>query len=270
IDEDSYAVWDSINDSLAQLSSLLSHTELQNSFHKFGRNLMTKISAKLGWNVIENESHLDTMLRAIVIGRLVNFNNEATISEAKRLFDAHVNGTCVVPADIRASVYRAAAINADDKTFETLLSIYRKTDLQEEKNRVTAAMAFVKDPLKIQKVLEFSLSNEVRSQDAVHVISYVAATKDGCEPAWKFFQDNFKELHRRYEGGFLMCLLVENITKSFSSHEKALEVERFFAQNPVPSADRPLQQSLEFIRLKADWLNRDSAAIKSFLETYNV
>ena len=68
--------------------------------------------------------------------------------------------------------------------------------------------AISSDALK-QRVLEFSLSDKVRSQDTVFVIGGVTGTVEGRELCWQFVQDQWKELHNRYQGGFLLSRLVE-------------------------------------------------------------
>lgn len=46
----------------------------QESFHVFGRRLLAKIHAKLGWEKIRDESHTDGLLRSLVINRLAGFD----------------------------------------------------------------------------------------------------------------------------------------------------------------------------------------------------
>jgi puromycin-sensitive aminopeptidase len=80
--EDNYTVWTSISSSLAKLGSILSHTNLSDKFEAFGRQVFSKISEKLGWDAKPNESHLDTLLRSLVIRRMIAFNDEKTCNEA--------------------------------------------------------------------------------------------------------------------------------------------------------------------------------------------
>ena len=49
------------------------------------------------------------------------------------------------------------------------------------------------------------------------------------------------------------------------TEEKAQEVEKFFTDNPAPTADRVIKQNCEAIRLNAKWLQRDAQAIKEWL-----
>ena len=53
------------------------------------------------------------------------------------------------------------------------------------------------------------LQDKVRSQDSVFVIAGVTGSVKGRELAWKFVQEKWAELHKRYEGGFLLSRLIK-------------------------------------------------------------
>lgn len=54
-------------------------------------------------------------------------------------------------------------------------------------------------------------------------------------------------------------------TSGFVSEEKVVEIERFFKENPWPTADRTIKQNCEAIRLNASWLARDAKAVQQWL-----
>lgn len=118
VNETDYTVWASINSALGKLNLVLSHTDFQESYHVWGRRLLAKIYARLGWEPRKDEGHGDTLLRPLVIGRLIAFDDQEVIAEARKRFDGHVNGTSLIPADLRLVVYRAVAksiAGSDDK-----------------------------------------------------------------------------------------------------------------------------------------------------------
>lgn len=265
VEEDNYTVWNSINSCLGKLNQLLSHTDLQPLLHIYGRRLLARIFSKLGWDPKPDESHLATLLRSTVIDRLARFKDPEVLAEARRRFDAHVAGTAIIAADIRGAVYQATASVADRKLYDEFLKLYRNSDLQEEKNRLSAALAGVTNPELIQATLEFAVSDEVKSQDAVFVIIYCALTAVGRDLTWSFFKNNKDAVRKRYCSGFLIARLVKCITENFATEEKALEIELFFSQNYFPGVERVVQQSLENIRLNASWLARDTEDIRQYL-----
>lgn len=264
--EDNYTVWSSINNCLLKLSLLLSHTDLESDLKRYTRKLMTPIYQRLGWESKNNESHLDTLLRSLIIGSLASCADESVVTESKKRFDNHYQGKSLIPADLRGAVYRAVMTNGDEKTYDAFLKLYREADLHEEKDRICRNLGAIKDEKILRKVLDFAVSEEVRSQDSVFVIISVAALSSiGRNLAWEFFKENWESLLKRYEGGFLLARLVKFTTENFASEEKAQEVDEFFKNHKFPGTERTVQQSLETIRLNEAWLKRDEASIRQFL-----
>lgn len=81
--------------------------------------------------------------------------------------------------------------------------------MQEEKVRISRCIGSIKSDELKKKVLDFAMSDKVRSQDTVFVIGGVTGTVQGRELCWQFVQDKWTELHERYKGGFLLSRLVE-------------------------------------------------------------
>lgn len=268
--EDNFTVWSSIVNTLSKIGVLVSHLEFEDSFKAFGRNLFRDVNTRLGWDPKPNESHLDTLLRSLVLGRMAALNDEDTIQEAKRRFDLHVNGTTTLAADLRSPVYRAVLSVGNTDTYETMIKLYKNADLHEEKDRILRALGAIKDETLLMKVLDFAMSDEVRAQDTVFAIMSVGMTYKGRLMAWNFFKENWKTLLDRYEGGFLLARLVKFTTENFVTEELAKDVESFFENHPTPGTERTVQQSVESIRLNTTWLARDKDSIRKYLTTPKV
>lgn len=146
------------------------------------------------------------------------------------------------------------------------LQIYRETDFSEEKNRISTCLGAVKSHSLLQRVLDFSISDQVRSQDSVSVIATVAGNKNGRELAWKFFQDNFDLFKERYSSSFLGSSLVKAVSGYFASEEKARQVESFFVKNQFAGTEMAVKQTVESIRINSNWLSRDSKAIQDYIK----
>ncbi|XP_016993881.2 puromycin-sensitive aminopeptidase isoform X1 [Drosophila takahashii] len=263
--ETNYTVWTAITNSLTNLHILISHTDLMEDFHRFGRNLYEPVAQKLSWEPRDGENHLDTLLRSLVLTRLVSFRSEDTIEEAQQRFRGHVNGTSPLPADLRTTCYKAVLQDGDEKIFEEMLDLYRATDLHEEQDRISRALGCCGDVKLLRRVIDFAMSGEVRAQDAVFVIVAVAINPKGRDMAWDFFKENNKKLLERYQGGFLLSRLIKYLIENFASEERAKEVEEFFQTNQIPGCERTVSQAVETIRLNAAWLQRDREQLALFL-----
>ncbi|XP_060534804.1 puromycin-sensitive aminopeptidase [Cylas formicarius] len=264
-DETDYNVWSSINNILSRLSQLLGNTEHKPGFDKYQKQLLRKVYERLGWNVRANETHLDTLLRGLVLGRMALLSDKATIEEARARLAKHIAGDEVLPADMRSACYRAVLRAGGQDEYDTLLKLYRSTDLHEEKDRISRSLGAAQDPALLKKVLDFAMSDEVRSQDTVFVIISVSHNAIGRDLTWEFFKSNWDKILERYSG-FLLTRLVKYLTENFATEQKLREVETYFKEHQAPGTERTVQQAVETIQLNVDWLRRDGAAIRDYLK----
>lgn len=265
-DETDYNVWSSIGNILGRVGQVLGNTECEKDYHKYQKQLLRKVYKRLGWNQKPDETHLDTLLRGLVLGRLAWLDDEDTIKEAKERFVTHVKSDQILPADLRSACYKTVLRAGGKEEYDTLLQLYRSTDLHEEKDRISRSLGAARDPELLKKVLDFAMSDEVRSQDTVFVIISVALTHVGRELAWQFFKDNWSKIVERFSG-YLLTRLVKYLTENFASEKMSTEVETFFREHKSPGTERTVQQAVETIQLNTAWLKRDSAAIKKYLSS---
>ncbi|KAL1518164.1 hypothetical protein ABEB36_001830 [Hypothenemus hampei] len=264
-EETDYNVWSSITNILGRLSQLLSNEPYREIYDDYHRQLLHRVYSRLGWNVQPNETHLDTLLRSLILGRMALLNDPCTIQEARARFKSHVAGTQILPADLRSACYKTVLRAGGTEEFETLLKLYRSSDLHEEKDRISRSLGVANDVELLTKVLEFAMSDEVRLQDKVFVIISVSLNAKGRDLAWDFFKNNWIIIKDQFSG-FLLTRLVKYLTENFTDDIKAAEVESFFESHSAPGTERTVQQSIETIRLNARWLERDRVAIGKFLE----
>ncbi|XP_056403546.1 puromycin-sensitive aminopeptidase [Hyla sarda] len=266
VNEPNYTVWSDLSCNLGILSTLLSHTEFHEEIQGFIRDVFSPIGQRLGWDPKSGEGHLDALLRGLVLGKLGKAGHKPTLEEARRRFKDHVDGKNTLSADLRSPVYVTVLKHGDTATLDTMMKLHKQADMQEEKNRIERVLGAISPTELIQKVLTFSLSDDVRPQDTVSVIGGVAgASKQGRKSAWNFVKDNWEELYNRYQGGFLISRLIKLSVDGFASDKMAAEIKAFFDAHPAPSAERTVQQCCENILLNAAWLKRDADAMHQYL-----
>jgi puromycin-sensitive aminopeptidase len=267
--EREYPVWSDLVGSLGWLANILAGEPIEPQFKTFARDLLQPIMAHMGWEPLPNESHLDALLRGIVLHEIGHYEEGTVIAEARSRFDHYRQNPQAVHPDLRSTVLNLAAFGGDRATYDALREVEQKATLQEEKLRALAALTHFQQPDLLRQALELSLSAAVRSQDTIRVVAGVAANPQGRHLAWEFVQANWPEFDRRYGGGgFLLTRLIEAVTSSFTTLAKEREVAEFFLAHPVPSATRTVQQCLERIRINARWLFRNRMEVAAWLIAY--
>ena len=181
-----------------------------------------------------------------------------TLQEAQSRFLRYLEEPSSLIPDLKGVVYSMAAQGGDQNTHDTLRRLAQEANFQEEKVRLQMALSRFAQPELLERTLEMSLSDEIRSQDTVTLLSAVAGNSHGgTDLAWRFIKDNWAELDRRYgEGGFAMMRLV-SITGGFTTPEARQDEEEFFKVHSAPAATRTIQQSLERVDLNIRWLERN-------------
>ena len=259
------SVWSDLATNLRGMENLLFDEPCIDQYQGFARGLFERIAGQVGWDAGANEGHLDSLRRGIVLGQYGAYGDSGTIAEAKGRFDRFLSDPASLHPDLKGVVYGLVAQEGDESTYDTLWRLEREADLHEERMRLLGALTRFQSSELLQDMLERSLSSEVRSQDSVLVIVSLAGNRHGKDLAWEFIKENWEELDRRYgRGGFAIMRLV-GVTGSFTTPERAREVEEFFNSHPAPSAERTIQQSLERIRLNATWLERNRQDIAGWL-----
>ncbi|KAL3013375.1 hypothetical protein AAZX31_06G049800 [Glycine max] len=230
--------------------------DLLEYFKQFFINLFQYSAERLGWEPKPGESHVDAMLRGEILTALAMFGHNLTLDEASKRFLAFLENrnTPLLPPDIRKAAYvavmqRASKSNRSD--YESLLKVYRETDLSQEKTRILGSLASSRDPDLILEALNFMLSSEVRSQDAVFGL---AVTQEGRNVAWAWLKESWEHLTKTYGSGLMITWFVSAVVSPFASFEKAKEVEEFFASHAMPCIARTLRQSLERANINAKWV----------------
>ena len=262
--EDDATAWRLIAESLHDVETLISDTRYLEKFDAYGRELFRPAGERSGWDPKPGEGHLDALKRSTILSRLGHHSYRPVLAEAGRRFARYLKDPATLHPDLRGVVYNLVGQQADQATYETLWELQRKAALQEEQVRLLMALSNPRDERLLQETLRRSLTDAVRSQDAVLVITSVAASRPsvGRDLAWSFVKDNWDELYRRYaESGFLIRRLVQ-IAQEFTTPEAVKDVERFFRGREAPEVRRAVQQAIEKIRVNAAWLKSNGKALE--------
>ncbi|MEW6440418.1 MAG: M1 family metallopeptidase [bacterium] len=265
-DETDYTVWSDLSSNMSELGLLLCQEACYDDFLALARSLYRSASDRLGWQPRPDENHLDSLLRGLLLEQLGQSRDGQTIAQACDRFLAFWNEGLDLAPDLRLPIYRMVVETGGAQEYEKVLTLFRRTDLNEEKVRCLRALGCTQDPELIRRTLAFALSAEVKPQDAVFPIASVASNPGGMEAAWHFLMDRWSELLERYgNGGFMLARLVAATTQNFVTVDKAEEIRSFFQTHPAPAADRTVRQSIERVRSNHLWLERERSAVQRWL-----
>jgi tricorn protease interacting factor F2/3 len=208
-----------------------------------------RIIGTLGWERGKDESNIDTIVRSAAMNRLGILGHEEAVKRARMLFSSAKKDLNSVDNNMKPFAYATSEWNGGMYEFNSMVRIYKKAELPEDKRYALLSLPASKDPNVISKVLAFSLSKDVRSQDA-SFISRAASINPYCQDLlWKWTKSNWQQLKARFEKGtHRLPDFVENFSW-VSTNKGKLEIERFFyaKENYRDDISKSLKQTLERI-----------------------
>ena len=260
------SVWSDLASNLKEIEIMISDEPFYNCYQTFAKDLFHSTAQRIGWIPKTGEGHLDALLRSTVLSQAGNYGDTEVIEEAKSLFKIYLDNPSSLHPDLRGLVYSLVAQSGDRTTYDQMWSLEKKSGLQEEKIRLIISLARFTNQDLLKDLLRRSLTADVRSQDTITLVSAVAANLKGRNIAWEFVKDNWDEFDQRYGGGGFGLMRLVAITGSFTSLEKASEIENFFKTHPTPAAERTIRQSLERININAAWLAKNRTELSNWFK----
>ena len=270
--EDNYTVWVELATGLARLEQLLAKSKAKEALNTLSLELFAPLAHKLGWEKKlarssggKDEAHTDALLRSLALGRAGRAGDKKIIKQAREIF-AKILKKQKVNGDIRGAVYSIIATHGGDKEYKTLVELYKAETLHEERNRIGASLGDFQDKKILEQACTFAMSEHVRIQDTVGILSSVGSNPLGRDIWWNSIKKNWKTLVSRYgQGGLTLGRAIKAIHNSAEEkHFKAIKT--FFKTNEAPGAKRSIDQVLERIEGNIAWLKRDQKIIEKFLK----
>ena len=227
--------------------------------------MLELIKLKVNWEINKSDKHLDSILRTTVLNCLGENGDMNTLLKANQIFDEYCNTGKIIQPDLKSTVYSLIAIDGTQNIFDTLWQLQKDNDLEEERVRILRSMTRFTDKSLLQKLLESSLTDEIRYHNTIGIVVGIGNNPSGSELAWDFLKNNWDEFNRRYgEGGFSLMRLV-GTPSNFNTIEQLKDVESFYKSHPTVAADRSINQTIENIKINIAWLNQNSEELGNWL-----
>lgn len=89
---------------------------------------------------------------------------------------------------------------------------------------------------------------------------------EGIRALWSFAKENWGTIVQKLPPGLSMLgSVVQIVTNNFSSMDAVEDIEQFFKDKSTKGFDQGLAQSLDAVRAKACWVERDAKDVRNWL-----
>jgi puromycin-sensitive aminopeptidase len=260
--EDSLSVWEIIAGSVGSIRSVLSKTDEDNELRNLMKPFVEKLASiqvkRLGWEEKENENHLDTLLRPIIIGMTVGADSNEALEKALLLYKLKITKKQHINPDLRGIVYSTAARKGGQKEFEEMLDIYKKSDSSDEKLALTAAICSFRQSELHQEVFNLIKSDVIRTQDNSYWIAYSFMNRHARNASWEWMKENWEWMKETMGTDLSFSRMPVYAARTFAEQSLIDDYVEFFTPRMEPLIERTYNQGLEMAQTATAWRLRDS------------
>ena len=241
------------------------------SYRAWLRGYLSPILKDVGWEPKAGESDEQRTLRSRLFNALgYDARDPEVLAQARKIADKALEDPSSVDRQIAGGAMALAALNGGEDFYGRLMTALKNPKSPEEYYMYLFTLPQFSDPKLLQRTLDYAISPDVRSQDALGVVTSVMGNPEGQKLAWDFVLAHWDAVQK--VGGPFASAQVVGSTSSFCDANMREQVVEFYSAHKVESAERTYRQSIERIdncvdlksqqepRL-ASWLGQHSSAV---------
>jgi aminopeptidase N/puromycin-sensitive aminopeptidase len=236
----------------------------RDTFRAWLRQFLTPIMKEVGWEPKPNESDEQRTLRSRVLTALgQDARDPDALAEARTIADKALADPASVDHQLAGSALSVAAIKGDADFYDKVMAALKNPKSPEEYYAYFFTLPQFTDPKLLQRTLDFAISPDVRSQDALQLVTGVLGNQDGEKLAWNFIRQHWTEIEKA--GGPFASAQVVGATSGFCDAGMRDQVTEFFNAHKIAAAERTYRQSIERINNCIDLKSQQEPQLASWL-----
>jgi aminopeptidase N len=236
----------------------------RDNYRAWLRQFLNPIMKDVGWEPKPGESDEQKTLRARLLNSLgYDARDPEALAQARKIADKALADPSSVDHELAGGAFGLAALNGDQPFYDRVKSALKNPKSPEEYYAYLLTLPQFTDPRLLQQTLEFAISPDVRSQDALGVITSVLGNPAGEKLAWDFIQSHWDAIQK--SGGPFASAQVVGATSTFCDAHMRDQVAEFFAAHKVEAAERTYRQSIERINNCVDLKSQQEPQLASWL-----
>jgi len=236
----------------------------RDSYRGWLREYLTPILNDVGLDAKPGESDEQRTLRARVFNALgYDARDPKVLAEARKIADKALEDPASIDREMAGGALALAALNGDEAFYSRLMAALKNPKSPEEYYMYLFTLPQFTDPKLLQRTLDYAISPDVRSQDALGVISSVIGNPAGEKLGWDFILAHWDAVQKA--GGPFASAQIVGATSSFCDAHMRDQVTEFYAAHKVEAAERTYRQSIERINNCVDLKSQQEPKLASWL-----
>jgi aminopeptidase N len=237
------------------------------AYHAWIRSSFRPMMAKLGWKPEAGESEETHTLRALVVAILGGIGEDPdAIRQATQVSRQYLQNPSAVDASLARNTLEVAAHFGDAALFDEYLAALQHMQSPEQFYNVGYALVEFRDPHLVERTLQLAVSPYIRNQDAPHVIAGLLGKPSSQAVAWQWIKTHWPDVEKKItmsSGGDIIGAM-----RSACDTATRDDVQQFFTEHKIPSAERTLRQTVERINACISYRHQQQGNFTAWLDQH--
>jgi aminopeptidase N/puromycin-sensitive aminopeptidase len=236
----------------------------RDSYRAWLRGYLSPVLKDVGWEPKPGESDEQRTLRSRLFNSLgYDARDPQVLTEARKLADKALDDPSAVDRQLAGGAMALAALTGDQVFYDRVMGAIKSAKSPEDYYNYLFTLPQFSDPKLLQRTLDFAISPDVRSQDALGVIASVIGNPEGQKQAWDFVLSHWDAVQKA--GGPFASAQIVGSTGSFCDAQMRDQVVEFYTAHKIESAERTYRQSIERINNCVDLKSQQEPQLASWL-----
>ena len=236
----------------------------RDSYRAWLQNYLSPAMKEVGWEPKPGDTDEQRTLRSRLFNSLgYDARDPESLGEARKIADKAMADPSSVDHQFARGAFALAALNGDSEFYDRLMAATKNPKSPEEYYTYLFTLADFGDPKLLERTLEYAVTPDVRSQDALGLVTSVLANPAGQKLAWDFIRQHWSDIEKA--GGPFASSEIVRATSVFCDATLRDQVTDFFASHHAEGAERSYKQSIERINNCVDLKSRQESQLASWL-----
>jgi aminopeptidase N len=258
------AVLESVVGHLDYVGDYLVSDNDRDAFRAWLQQLLAPAIKDVGWEAKPGDTDEQKTLRSRLFTALgYDARDPEALSEARKIAEQAMADPSSVDHELAGGAFAIAALNGDADFYNKVMTAMKEAKSPEIYYTYLFTLAHFSDPKLLRQTLDLAISPDVRSQDALQLVSSVLENSDGQKLAWDFIQSNWDAISKA--GGPFASAEIVRATSVFCDRGLRDQVTEFFSAHKIEAAERTYRQSIERINNCIDLKSQQETQLASWL-----
>jgi hypothetical protein len=255
--ESEQAIWQNVLSGLGSIKRHIVTDRDLDAYRQVVADLIGPIHARLGWDPDESDSDLTRRLRGMILRAMGILVEDAGVIERSRgIADQWIDGEGKPDPDVAQASLTIYAANGDESAYDRVFAAYEEAGSPQMKLKLLQALTSFDGDDFVDKTFDAVRGRRIKTQDASWVIGLLFGGRRSGAYAWSQMRRDWEALIALMPP-MTIRRMIDGIP-ALSEPDAAADVEAFFAETPVPPAQKTVHQNVERMRSNALLRSRET------------